>query len=139
VTFEIRLHFSVEPGQPTRCPMCRNPLNSRAQNPSTFITNDCAKYATLVLLHNYTILFTCDFCHFWFIRENWTFSEIWHGTNDYLVAGVMADLANPGVETKDFILEPWFRALSDPHLYDHAQNLPYELKAIFPGGTRGTI
>ncbi len=138
VTYEIGPHFSSEPKHPTHCPMCRNSLKSQAQNPSTFADNDRAKYATLMPFHNYTILFTCDQCHFWFIRENWTFYEVGNGTCDYLVVGVIADQVKPGVDVKNVQLEPWFKALADPHLYDHALNLPYELIAMFPDGRVGT-
>lgn len=83
----------------------------------------------------YSRLFECNKCHWWCIRENYTFFDfevlMYYGP-DNLIAGVAKDNASvidehtPLAET-----QPWLKALNDPSVYDNRSNLPKELAALF--------
>jgi hypothetical protein len=79
------------------------------------------------------LLFLCDHCQWWDIRESWDYCE-WGVELDYIVVGREMGQNLPSDAPLEKREKPWRKALADPDLYAHAFLLPPELARIFPGG-----
>lgn len=121
--YNMRSRFETMPGQPERCPLCGGKLSGAPVGPSRQVLDDL-EVDSLIPVHNFSLLFVCEACRWWCIRESWDYCEI--GSElDYLIAGTAANDSQPGAE-------PWLEILADPELYRHEKELPANLAAIFP-------
>lgn len=127
--YNMRPYFSKQPGQPTHCPQCGGLLSMTSITPSTAVSADM-EHDSLIPVHDYSLLFVCRTCGWWLIRESWDFCEI-NGEYDYLAVGNFPAHIQPG-DISEWEDQPWRSALADPHIYEHAGDLPAAIARIFP-------
>jgi hypothetical protein len=106
--------------------MCGEILSKSVINPSESVRRDLDN-SMLIPLHDFSLFFFCNVCHWWCIRESWDLCE-YYKELDYIIVGEASIALLPGsVDEK-----PWNKALADPKVYDNVlDDLPKNLAAIF--------
>jgi uncharacterized membrane protein len=133
IVYNMRSSFKKKPGQPRQCTKCGELLKATPMPPSLAVRSDLSP-KELKTNHRYTYLFTCEKCHWWCLRENWKSGSVNNYIFDYLVVGAIhgsamsSNLYSSPIATD----QPWQAALQEPNLYGESQNLPADLKRIFP-------
>jgi len=133
IVYNMRSSFKKKPGQPRQCTKCGELLKTTPLPPSLSVRADLNP-KELKTNHRYTFLFTCEKCHWWCLRENWKSGSIANYIFDYLVVGAIhgsamsSNLYSSPIPSD----QPWMAALQEPNLYGESENLPADLKRIFP-------
>jgi uncharacterized membrane protein len=133
IVYNMRSSFKKKPGQPRQCTKCGELLKATPLPPSLSVRSDLSS-RELKTNHRYTYLFTCEKCHWWCFRENWKSGSINNYIFDYLVVGAIhgsamsSNLYSSPIPSD----QPWMAALQEPNLYGESENLPADLKRIFP-------
>lgn len=133
IVYNMRSSFKKKPGQPRQCTKCGELLKGTAIPPSQSVRADLTP-KELKSNHRYTYLFTCEKCHWWCFRENWKSVKLNNYIFDYLVVGAIhgsamsSNLFSSSIPSD----QPWLAALQEPNLYSQPENLPADLKRIFP-------
>lgn len=133
IVYNMRSSFKKKPGQPRQCTKCGELLVSTPIQPSLSVRSDLNP-KELKTNHRFSYLFTCEKCHWWCMRENWKSGSINNYIFDYLVVGAIhgSAMSSNLYSSPTFSDQPWLAALQEPNLYGESQNLPAELKRIFP-------
>jgi hypothetical protein len=74
------------------------------------------------------VLYKCEDCSWWAIRESWGDRE-WSDGPDYLIV----EQENQ-TERRSSQVQPWEQILEDLNIYEHTQPLPENLGKLFTGG-----
>jgi hypothetical protein len=133
----MREYFQMAPGDLTQCPECAGKMTRSSIQPSKAVREDLDdKDSCLMAVHNYSLLFVCDACQWWYVRENWDYAE--NGTTlDYIIVGRRS---SRDLNAKTTILveseSPWLNALANSSIYYHSTPFPEEVALLFPGGMR---
>lgn len=120
--------FSRQPKDLRCCPRCGGSLSISDIAPSKVVARDLL-HLSLIPVHEFSRMYWCNLCHWWGIRESWTFCEC-SSAPDYLIASVAdgtQDLLNNLDQLKLLIRE----ILDDEHVYDNALPLPEALGQLF--------
>lgn len=125
-SYDLRSYFSIMPGHIKTCFHCGHILCSKEMHFSKVVAEDM-KWDSLIPVHDFTILFQCDQCSWWCVRESWGFYETSNCMYDRLVVGVIP--VGDQIEHKDDA--PWLLALDDEKVYENLLNLPKGFAKLF--------
>ncbi len=127
VVYDLRSYFRRQPGHLRLCPNCGKDISVSALSPSKSVT-DFLALATIPL-HEFSVLYQCEDCHWWGIRESWSDRESSYDP-DCLIVGKEKSVPDTNQPPSQDAL-PWNLALKDEHLYDKVLPLPYTFGRLF--------
>jgi hypothetical protein len=139
VCYNVESFFKQKPEGPCQCSVCRGHLSisdietSRAMHDEI----ECSEKSQYYLVYASSLLFTCDACSWWCVREHYEFScpGVGHRYGyDYVIWSTADSSGHEVPMNVPDSTRPWQRALCDPRVYDHLQSLPRELANLFQGG-----
>lgn len=133
IVYNMRSSFKKKPGQPRQCTKCGELLIATPIQPSQSVRSDLSP-KEMKTNHRYTYLFTCEKCNWWCFRENWKSGSVNNYIFDYLVVGAIhgSAMSSNLYSSPTPSDQPWMAALQEPNLYGESENLPADLKRIFP-------
>ena len=127
VVYDLRSYFARQPGHLRLCPNCGKNIAIINLSPSKVVTDSLAGAA--IPSHEFSILYKCEGCHWWAIRESWGDREGSDGPDCLIVEN---EKSAPDIsQTPNQDASPWNLALKDEHLYDKVLPLPYTLGRLF--------
>ncbi len=121
VVYDLRSYFPKQPGDLRLCPNCGNTISVSNLSPSQVVTDSLA--GATIPCHEFSVLYKCEGCLWWAIRESWGDREASDGP-DYLTVNNEKSAPNQDAA-------PWNLVLKDEHLYDQVLPLPYALGKLF--------
>lgn len=123
VVYDMRSYFARQPGHLSLCPNCGKNISVMNISPSKVVTDSLT--AATMPSHEFSVLYKCEACHWWAIRESWGDREGSDGP-DYLVV-VNENSVLDSSQTPDQDASPWSLALKSERLYDKPLRLPVAL------------
>jgi predicted RNA-binding Zn-ribbon protein involved in translation (DUF1610 family) len=126
VVYDLRSYFAKQPGNLRLCPNCGKNISVSTLSPSKVVTRSLG--GATIPCHEFSVLYKCEACSWWAIRESWGDRE-WSDGPDYLVV----EQENP-TERRSSQVQPWEQILEDLNLYKHTRPLPENLGKLFIGG-----
>jgi hypothetical protein len=83
---DMSSYFSEEPGDMICCPWCRCNLDKSEIRASQLVVASMSEPG-LIPWHDFSNMFKCSTCCWWYVRERWGLGEIYH-IYDHVVIGV---------------------------------------------------
>jgi hypothetical protein len=121
--YDVRPIFISSGFKPFQCPVCRNEV---VNTPIDF-SQGAIKWMSLgCIIHALpSILSKCDNCNWWCVQEGWEECEYHIPPFMYYIVANHIGTEKETVSNQT----PWEKALNDPNIYDHFDELPKEFRA----------
>lgn len=124
--YDLRAAFSRQPGNPTRCLHCGEALALSQVSPSQTVKDHLNDFLNLYTTHDFSLLYFCENCHWWCIRESWSWREFSNADFDFIVVGVVSD-DSPGESDE----KPWLKPMTNPAIYENRPIVPKNIAVLF--------
>ncbi len=127
IVYNFQSYISRQPGHLRVCPDCGKEI-SVLSLPASRVVDEILTLA-VIPCHEFTVLYQCEHCHWWAIRESWSDCE-GNYAPDCLVVPSEKSLSDANQQAEPDA-SPWNLLLQDEHLYDKVIPLPENLGKLF--------